>query len=136
MHFVIFLKECNIKWDPISVKRLKHDVIDSFVEKMNKTIYEASTIVGWSNRKYRSFLGITGHFIDNKMEPQSYLIDFVHLKSPHTSENIHQITECVLDRFNIKDKLYKIVTDTASNRIKAYKFGLSLNGDETGLDKN
>ncbi|CAF4587668.1 unnamed protein product, partial [Rotaria socialis] len=38
------------------------------------------------------------------MQPESYLIDFVRLKSPHTGENIHQATECIIDRFNVKEK--------------------------------
>lgn len=38
------------------------------------------------------------------MEPQTYIIDFVRFKSHHTGENIHQMTECILDRLNIKDE--------------------------------
>ena len=48
------------------------------------------------------------------MEPQAHLIDLVRLKSPHTGENIHHTTECVLDHFNLKEKVYRVVTDNAS----------------------
>ncbi|CAF1689229.1 unnamed protein product [Adineta ricciae] len=63
------------------------------------------------------------------MQPRSHSIDFVRFKSPHTGENIQQLTECILDRFNIKEKIYRIVTDNASTLIKAYKFGLSVEDD-------
>ncbi|CAF1673876.1 unnamed protein product, partial [Adineta ricciae] len=58
------------------------------------------------------------------MVSHAVLVEFVRLKSPHTGENIRQLTEEVLDKYNIKDKVYKIVTDNASSMIKAYKFGL------------
>ncbi|CAF4350828.1 unnamed protein product, partial [Rotaria magnacalcarata] len=138
-----FIKECNIKWNPISAKTLKQNSIAAFTEKVNKTIYEelkavdhlTLTVDGWCDRRCRSFLGITCHYIDSKMVPQSCLLDFVRLKSPHTGENIHETTERILDRFNMKEKVYKIVTDNASSMIKAYKFGLSVD-DEIIDDDN
>ena len=60
------------------------------------------------------------------MTPQACLLDFLRFKSPHTAENIHQLTADVLDRLNIKEKVFKIITDNASNMIKAFKFGLFL----------
>ena len=132
-----FMKECNVKWSPISSKKLKQDPIAAFKEKVNKFIREALesvdhvtlTVDGWSDRRCRSFLGVTCHFINRRMEPQAHLIDLVRLKSPHTGENIHHTTECVLDRYNLKEKVYRVVTDNASNMVKAYKFGLSVDDD-------
>ncbi|CAF4415240.1 unnamed protein product [Rotaria sp. Silwood2] len=62
------------------------------------------------------------------MEPESYLIDFIRLKS-HSGEYIHQTTESILDRFQIKEKIYKVVTDNAASMIKAYKFGLTIDDE-------
>jgi hypothetical protein len=135
-----FMKECNFKCEPISAKKLKREVIPAFTNKVLKTIQETLntvnhltlTVDGWSDRRCRSFLGVTCHFIDDKMMPQAYLIDFVRFKSPHTGENIQQLTEDVLDRFNIKDKVFKIITDNASAMLKAYKFGL-FNDEEVDI---
>ena len=92
---------------------------------------------GQTDRRCRSFIGVTCHFINPKCEPQTYLIDFVRIKSLHTAEKIHQITEEILDRYNLKDKVYKIVTDNASTMIKAYKFGLVVDGEaETAESKS
>lgn len=131
------MNECNIKWQPISSKRLKSENIIFFKEKVFKALrdtldnvdYATLTVDGWSDRKCRSYIGITCHFIDSKTEPQAYLIDFVRMKSPHTAEKIQHITEQILDRYNLKDKVYKIVTDNASTMIKAYKFGLVADED-------
>ena len=132
-----FMKECNVKWSPISSKKLKKDLIATFKETVDNSIRQTLdstehvtlTVDGWSDRRCRSFLGVTCHFINRKMEPESYLIDLVRLKSPHTGENIHHATECVLDRFSLKEKVYRIVTDNASSMVKAYKFGLSVDAD-------
>ncbi|CAF4015157.1 unnamed protein product, partial [Rotaria sp. Silwood1] len=131
-----FMKECNVKWTPVSAKYLKHDTIARFKEKVIKIIHDTLsavdhltlTVDGWTDRKCRSFLGVTCHFINFKMEPESYLIDFVRLKS-HSGEYIHQTTESILDRFQIKEKVYKVVTDNAASMIKAYKFGLTIDDE-------
>ena len=132
-----FMRGCFPKWEPMSVKKLKQVIITSFKERLRKKVYEtlqnvnhlSLTIDGWSDRRGRAFLGITCHFLDNQMLPQAYLIDFVRMKSPHTSDNIQRQTEYVLDSFNIKEKVFRIITDNASNMVRAYKFGLSVEGE-------
>ncbi|CAF3357860.1 unnamed protein product, partial [Rotaria sp. Silwood2] len=54
--------------------------------------------------------------------PQAYLIDFLRFKSPYASENIQQLAEEVLQRFNNKEKVFKITTDNVSSMIEAYNF--------------
>ena len=138
-----FMKECNLKYRPVSTKRLKHDVIPSLTsivltrihEKLNTVDHVTLTVDIWSDRRCRSFIGITCHFIDQNMNLQAYLIDFLRLKSLHTSENIQQMTDEVLERFNIKKKVYRIVTDNASSMIKAYKFGLSIDTENVEIDE-
>ncbi|CAF3979721.1 unnamed protein product [Rotaria magnacalcarata] len=108
-----FMKECSFKCESISIH-----------EALNNVNHLTLTINGWSDRRCRSFLGITCHFTDDKMMTQAYLIDFVRLKSPHTAENIQQLTDDVLDRFHIEEKVFKIITGNASSMIKTCKFGL------------
>lgn len=129
-----FLQDCGVKWKPISNKTLKNNVLHTFVNNVTNKIHDTLsdidhltlTIDGWSDRRCRSFLGFTCHFIDKQMEPRSLLIDFIRLKSPHTAERIHQLTESVLDKFNVKEKVYKIVTDNAATMVKAFQFGLNV----------
>lgn len=150
-----FMQECNLKWNPISSKKLKNDVIKSFIDQMKRSMRDTLdtvqhvtlTIDAWSDRRCRSFIGITCHFINSKMEPQVLLIDLVRLKSPHTGENIYRTTERVLDHFNLKEKVFRIVTDNAAAMKKAYAFGLAVDrtdendeptrfDDENGLNSS
>ena len=134
--FRSFLKECNFKSEPVSARKLKNVVIPQFINNVRQRIHEALsdandltlTIDGWSDRRSRSYLGVTCHFVDAQMKPKAYLVDFVRFKSPHSGENIQRLTEDILERFNIKEKVFKIITDNAKSMIKAYKFGLF--GDE------
>ncbi|CAF0828407.1 unnamed protein product [Adineta ricciae] len=86
-----FLKECSIRWSPISVKTLKLDPLRQCFDKVSKTI--SQTLQG---------------------------VDHMALTIDGRS---------VLDRLDINDKVYQIVTDNASAMIKAYKFGLTVNDD-------
>jgi hypothetical protein len=140
--FLEFMKELNPKWQPISSKALKLHIIPSFVNNTQTLIRQALigvkevtlTIDAWSDKRCRSFLGVTVHFIDDKLTPRAYLIDFLRFKPRHTGQNILQTTEDVLERFGLKEKVFRIVTDNASAMIKAYQFGLSA--DEEDFDSD
>ncbi|CAF3123217.1 unnamed protein product [Rotaria sp. Silwood2] len=68
------------------------------------------------------------------MIPQAYLIDFLRFRSPHNGESILRLTEDVLNRFNVKEKVFKIITDNASSMINAYKFGLFTDEEDDAFD--
>lgn len=127
-----FLKDVNIKVNALSAKRIKRVAIPAYMNNvlqnmrttLNKIDDITLTIDGWSDRRSQSYLGITCHFLDNKMVPQTCLLHFIRMKSPHTALNIQQLTEDALEKFDIKEKVFKVITDNASNMIKAYKFGL------------
>lgn len=133
-----FIKDCYAKWKPISTKKIKSNILVSLKSKIHATINHmleqvadlTLTIDAWSDRRGRGFLGVTCHFIDRQMVPQAFLIDFVRMKSPHSSDTIQQLTEYILDRFKIKQKVYRIITDNATTMVKAYKFGLSVDDDQ------
>ena len=69
-----FMKECDIKWSPISSKKFRQDPIAASKEEVNTFIREALDSVDHG-------------------------------------------------------KVYRVVTDNASNMVKAYKFGLSVDDD-------
>jgi len=127
-----FLKDLNVKAAPLSAKKIKRVAIPMFKTlavqsirtELNNASYITLTIDGWSDRRCRSYLAFTGHFLDDQMIPKTCLIDFIRIKSAHTAINIQHLTEDVLENFNIKEKIFKIVTDNAANMVKAYKFGL------------
>ena len=82
----------------------------------------------------RDFLVLLGTSVLLKYRSTLVPPCLVRLKSPHTGENIQHTTECVLDRFDLKEKVYRVVTDNASSMVKAYKFGLFVDDDDDAND--
>jgi hypothetical protein len=50
-------------------------------------------------------LGITAHFITNKWELKSFLLDFIKLEGPHSGANIAESFLKSLRKFNIESKV-------------------------------
>ena len=84
----------------------------------------------WTNRQMRSFTGITGHYIlDSQLK--SVLLCCKRFKGCHTAENIYQQYEDAVLQFDVADKVRHIVTDTASNMVKAFKLpGYEIENEE------
>jgi hypothetical protein len=67
-----------------------------------------------------SYLAVTCHFISEHWEVKSVLLSCQQLTDRHTAENILSGFEEVITHFGISDKVYRVVTDNASNMKKAF----------------
>lgn len=67
----------------------------------------------------RSFFGMTGHFIVD-FDLQTVMLSCQRFKGRHTADNIYQVYDDVLDNYSIQNKVSFIITDNASNMIKAF----------------
>jgi len=130
-----FMNVVAHKWKPCSARYIKSQVIPCLyasvkgkVQALLNEIDQLSvTIDIWCDRRGKAFLGITGHFIDIDFKGHAVLLKFVRLKGPHTGENIRNVTKDILEELGISRKIYRVITDNASNMIKAYKFGITVN---------
>ncbi|KAK2192686.1 hypothetical protein NP493_25g04019 [Ridgeia piscesae] len=77
------------------------------------------TVDLWSNRQMRSFIGITAHFISD-WELRSAVLACRRITGRHTADNISAQYE-IVNEFNIADKVTHVVSDNASNMVKAFK---------------
>ncbi len=62
-------------------------------------------INAWTSSNCISFLGITAHWISDKWELKSLLLDFIKLEGPHTGINIKEAFLKSLSNFNIEFKV-------------------------------
>ncbi|XP_069103066.1 zinc finger BED domain-containing protein 4-like [Argopecten irradians] len=77
------------------------------------------TIDLWSNRQMRGFMGITGHYIlDWTMK--SVMICCKRVRGKHSAENIRNEYEEAIACFGIGCKIAAVVSDNASNMVKAF----------------
>jgi hypothetical protein len=88
------------------------------------------TIDMWSDRRMRSFMGVTAHILSPDMRPESWLLDISSFTGSHTGDKIGNHCVSLVDDFDIRPKLAYIVTDNAANMLKAFKFMSELFPDD------
>jgi hypothetical protein len=69
----------------------------------------------WTSPNHLSFLAIVAYFITSDWKYKNILIGFEHLRGRHTGIYLSDVTQDVLDKYNLYDKLFRITTDNASN---------------------
>ena len=96
-----------------------HDRMVTQLKKLcNNAEYVSMTFDVWTDRRSRSYIGITLHtFIDD--DPKSYLLSFVPLKGRHTADVLLAEFEKVINYFHIEKKSVRLITDNASNKHKS-----------------
>ena len=95
------------------------DVMKDLLSKLDKTENLALTLDIWTSRDMRSFIGITGHFVED-YHLNNIMLACHRLTGSHTAENIHESYTRTVETFAVQAKVGFIVTDNAANMIKAF----------------
>jgi len=95
--------------------------------------YIALTIDIWTDRRVHSFLGVTAHTF-HSCKSFSGLLAFKVLKGQHTGVRIAEELARVLEENGIKEKVFFVVCDNASNMRKAFDVIRNLVASEDGAD--
>ncbi|XP_076052180.1 E3 SUMO-protein ligase ZBED1-like isoform X2 [Oratosquilla oratoria] len=88
-------------------------------EELEGASYVALTSDLWTSRQTKSFLSVTAHFISPEWELKSKLLATKRLMVDHTSENIADALKEICEEWDLLEKVCCIVTDNASNIVKA-----------------
>ena len=104
-----FLKTVSPKWKPTSSRYFTRTLLPSLMNSSQDKIrslldtidYLSITVDAWTDRRGRSFIGVTGHFLDTNYVPQAILLDFSRLKGPHSGENIRHFTSEMLENLKV-----------------------------------
>lgn len=144
--FINFMNKVDPKFTMTSRRTLTRTTIPSLYHKMNedlKTFCLTASSLSlaldiWTDRKLRSFFAITGMILLIMHQSQysfklfsahaivdgnfkSYVLCFVPLWGSHSSSLLLQKYEEIVNKFEIKNKVIRIVTDSASNNIGAFQ---------------
>lgn len=77
------------------------------------------TLDSWTDRRMRSYFGITLHaIIDDKH--RSFLLSFERLEGHHTADKLSAEFDRVIQVFNLNNKVVRLITDNASNNLAAF----------------
>ena len=78
----------------------------------------------WTNRNMASFLGMTVHFVDEKWTLKSFVLAVDSFAGRHTADNIATTYHSIASKYDIWNRVNKIVSDNASSMIKAFSISL------------
>ena len=93
------------------------------------------TIDLWSSRHMCSFMGITGHFVKD-WTLSSVMLACHRFRGRHTADNILQQYENTMAHFDISNQISHIVTDSASNMLKAFSLPGFVDTDDQDPDES
>ncbi|CAF1559875.1 unnamed protein product [Rotaria magnacalcarata] len=93
--------------------------IKKLQEVCNRSNYISLTLDVWSDRRMRSYFGITLHAIVDD-HYKTYLLSFERLTGKYSGEKLAAEFDRVTQLYNLKDKLVRIITDNANNNQAAF----------------
>ncbi|CAF1511795.1 unnamed protein product [Adineta ricciae] len=148
--FIKFMHDIDPKFTMFSRRTLSRSRIPHLFNNMNdelkKFCYQSQfislTLDIWTDRRMRAFFAMTGMifscsntdentnvitsflylghaFVGSQLK--SYVLCFLPLYGSHTANLLLQTYENIVNSFDINGKLVRLVTDNASNNIKAYE---------------
>lgn len=89
--------------------------------ELGKVDYVCTTADIWSSNN-KSYLGMTGHFIDDNLERQSVVLSCKRMKFSHTYQEIGKMLVSIHRNYNLHEgKVVGTVTDNASNFAKSFR---------------
>ena len=126
-YFKKFMSDVDPRFKSIS----RRDIIRLFLPRLQKKcasklkdICSESKHVSlthdcWTDRRMRSYFGITLHTIIDD-EYKSYLLSFERLYGKHSGGKLAAEFDRVIQLYDLNDKIVRLVTDNASNNLAAF----------------
>lgn len=106
------------------------------LSKLKAAEWVSLTIDMWSDRRMRAFLGMTVHFVNESMNFESYVLDCASFEGKHTSNNISNKCVAIVESYELQDKIAFVVTDNASNMVKAFRNCCKLFGETEDAEES
>lgn len=73
----------------------------------------------WTARNGQGYIGVTCSYIDAKFNLNEITLTVNYVRYPHTSQHIAESLEETFNEWNLREKVFTITTDNASNMKKA-----------------
>lgn len=97
----------TIKRNIIDLYELNLKNVQIILQKLPGKI--SFTIDIWTSPSTKSFLCLTGHFIDINWKLQNTIIDFIEIFESHSGENIKEVFVLLLKNYSIQNKVKFII---------------------------
>lgn len=100
---------------------LYYDIKNKVKSKLDSVEHISLTTDTWTSRNGEGYMSLTAHFINEKWEMESCLLECFCLTDRHTAENLSQNLLTFATDWNIKDKVDAVITDGAANMAAAIR---------------
>ncbi|CAF3223367.1 unnamed protein product [Rotaria sp. Silwood2] len=125
--FKNFLNDVDAKYKPINRRDLTRVFLPELQKKCSSKLkeicaqakYVSLTLDIWCDRCMRSYFGVTLHTIIND-KYKTFLLSFERLEGKHTSDKLAEEFDRIIQLYNLKDKVVRLITDNASNNLAAF----------------
>lgn len=88
------------------------DKLEKILCKNNSAL--SFTIDGWTSGGFKSYYGVTVHFLNESWKLISVALDMIPASRKHTGKDIAQLFSACLSKYNILDKIQGVTVDNAS----------------------
>lgn len=103
------------------IPQLYNEALQAVRSKLEDAQAVCLTTDGWTSCTNVSFIAVTAHFLSNKNEMISVLLQCVEFQDKHTAENLSHQLKTVVKEWGIDKKIACVVTDNASNVVAAIR---------------
>ncbi|CAF1511739.1 unnamed protein product [Rotaria sordida] len=125
--FKNFMNDVDPKYKPVNRRDLTRSFLPGLHKKCTAKLqeicaqssYVSLTLDVWTDRRMRSYFGVTLHTIIND-KYKSFLLSFEQLEGKHTSEKLSAEFDRIIQLYNLNGKIVRLITDNASNNRAAF----------------
>jgi hypothetical protein len=106
-----------------TVKKITYEAYNYSFFQLKEMLSTQATSVSltmdlWTSRNRQGYLGITCTYLDLAFKLREFTLDIAYVRYPHTAIHIKDTLESILNEWGIREKVYTITTDNASNMKK------------------
>jgi hypothetical protein len=99
---------------------LKQDILKKMIGKLKDCESVNISIDVWSDPSMRSFIGVCFHSITNDWTCEKGLLACERITDSHTGDLILRHFKDIIKRYDLNNKLFKVISDVGSNMVKAF----------------
>jgi hypothetical protein len=122
-HFIHELDSAFIMPSQETVKKIIYDAFNYSFPQLKQLLLMNAAFISltmdlWTARNRQGYLGVTCSYLNQSFTLCELTLDIAYIRYPHTAINIKDTLENILHEWGIRDKIFTITTDNASNMKK------------------
>lgn len=93
----------------------------------NNSIKVSLTLDLWTSLNRKGYIGVTCSYINENFELNELTLSIQYIPYPHTSKNISETINSIIEKWELHEKVYSITTDNGANVKKAISDMIGIN---------